>query len=246
MNLFVVLIPFLLASAQFAKIALLDIKLPERSDAPVVQAKPKEDEGLNLTIVITDQAMTLGAKGGFLPPIPYREFHKYASKSDNAEFVVEYDVKNPQKVVLSPTDRKKMTPQERMDIILYSCDRNSPEDRGTIQKAYYNRFDRAVTDAQGSFVSGVRTGEQVFALPMRQLEVVRSPGEYRVDSLRVYDRLAADLLKIKARYEGQGIEDENDIIIAAEDEVAYDKIVQIIDVCRATGFPNVSIAKLRG
>lgn len=246
MNLFVVLIPFLLACAQFAKIALVDIKLPERSDNIVHVKQEKEDEGLNLTIIVTDQAMTIGAKGGFMAPISYREFHKYSSTSDKTEFQVEYDSRNPKQVVYSPTDRKAMSPQERMEILLMACDRNNPADKGIIQKAIYNKYNQAVTDAQGMLLTSVAPGSQVYSLPMHQMELARSIADYRTDSLSAYDRLAADLLRIKARYTGQGIADENDIIIAAEDEIAYDKIVQIMDVCRATGFPNVSIAKMRG
>jgi biopolymer transport protein ExbD len=52
------------------------------------------------------------------------------------------------------------------------------------------------------------------------------------------------LMKIKERY--REARDGDDIIIAAENQVAYDKIVQLMDVARMADFPNISIAKLRG
>jgi biopolymer transport protein ExbD len=51
------------------------------------------------------------------------------------------------------------------------------------------------------------------------------------------------LMKIKQRY--ADVPDANDIILAAENQVAYDKIVQLMDVARAAEFPNIAISKLR-
>jgi biopolymer transport protein ExbD len=62
--------------------------------------------------------------------------------------------------------------------------------------------------------------------------------------LLAYDEMKNRLMKIKDRY--REARDGEDIIIAAENQVAYDKIVQLMDVARAADFPNISIAKLRG
>jgi len=48
---------------------------------------------------------------------------------------------------------------------------------------------------------------------------------------------------VKERY--READDANDIIIAAENQVIYDKVVQIMDAARSADFPNISIAKLR-
>jgi biopolymer transport protein ExbD len=53
------------------------------------------------------------------------------------------------------------------------------------------------------------------------------------------------LMKIKDRFRESQPEDFDDIIIAAEDQVLYDKIVQIMDAARSAEYPNISIAKLR-
>ena len=72
--------------------------------------------------------------------------------------------------------------------------------------------------------------------------VVQNSAEFESKPLSAYDELQNRLMKIKERY--NDAEDGDDIIIAAENEVMYDKIVQIMDKARAE-FPNISIAKLR-
>jgi biopolymer transport protein ExbD len=243
-NLLVVLIPFLLTCAEFSKITLVDINLPGRID-PSQAANRTQEEGLNLTIVITDKTITIGAKGGFLPFTNYREYHKYVSKSDNAAFTVEYDSKNPNQIIYSPTDHKKMTQQERNWIELQACSRQNPDDKGNIIQVYYTRLDQVLTNESGQLITTLKAGDRVFPLPGRKMEVVKSISDYKIKPLSAYDKLVSDLLFIKARYAGQGMQDENDIVIAAEDNIAYDKIIQIIDRCRISGFPNVSIAKIQ-
>ncbi len=78
MNLMVVLIPMLLISAEFAKVAIIDIKLPEARGSQTntaVTEQPQEDksEKLLLTAIITDSVVTLVAKGGLMPSLFYRE-----------------------------------------------------------------------------------------------------------------------------------------------------------------------------
>lgn len=97
MNLMVVLIPMLLLSAEFAKIAIIDIKLPEARGSQTQKAvkkrpqKQEEENKLLLTAIVTDSVVTLGAKGGFLPSVFYKEYHKYIAKDDQAEFTVAFD-----------------------------------------------------------------------------------------------------------------------------------------------------------
>jgi len=95
MNIIVTLIPVLLMSAEFAKISIIDIKLPEgrgsQTQTKVTTASDKDESNkLLLTAIVTDSVVTLGAKGGFLPSLFYKEFHKYIAKDDHEEFVVEY------------------------------------------------------------------------------------------------------------------------------------------------------------
>mgnify|MGYP006303378965 CR=1 FL=1 len=244
MNLMVVLIPLLLISAEFATISIIDIKLPEgRGSQTKVKVKkpPKEevDEKLLLTAIITDSVVTLGAKGGFLPSIFYQEFHRYVSREDQAEFTVRYEPGKDEEPKHPKTGRE-MTVHERQDILLYATDQAYSE----IAKCLYTPFNEMLTDVDGNAVTAVSVGDSVYALTNpRRLIVVEKPAEYELKPLSVYDELKNRLMKVKERF--RDAEDADDIIIAAENEVIYDKIIQIMDAARTADFPNISIAKLR-
>jgi biopolymer transport protein ExbD len=244
MNLMVVLIPMLLLSAEFAKIAIINIKLPEGRGSQTkqtVKKPPKADESnkLLLTAIITDSVLTLGAKGGFLPSLFYKEYHKYVAKDDQAEFTVPYDPK-AEEAVKHPKTGRDMEIYERYDIFLYACD----EEYNEVKKVLYNKFGEMITDADGVPLEEVALDDTVYALtnPRRRI-VVSSPSEYELKPMSVYDELKNRLMKVKERF--KDAEDGEDIIIAAENEVLYDKIVQIMDAARTADFPNISIAKLR-
>jgi biopolymer transport protein ExbD len=242
MNVIVVLIPMLLMSAEFAKISIIDIKLPESrgSSTQVKQTvAPEEDKSnkLLLTAIITDSVVTLGAKGGFLPSLFYREFHKYIAKDDHTEFTVEYKAKEK---VYHPKTHREMTIYERYDIFLYVADEN----RKMLQTLYTKTTNMMLTDAAGNPVNSVKAGDTVFALTTPRMQmIVRDPSEFVSQPMSAYDELKNRLMKIKERY--KEADDGNDIIIAAENQIIYDKIVQIMDAARGAEFPNISIAKLR-
>jgi biopolymer transport protein ExbD len=73
--------------------------------------------------------------------------------------------------------------------------------------------------------------------------VVQNPDIYRLSPLSAYDEMKNRLMKIKERF--RDASDAEDITIAAQSGVAYDKIVQLMDIARIAEFPNISIAKLR-
>jgi biopolymer transport protein ExbD len=238
----VVLIPLLLISAEFARVAIIDIKLPESRGSQTDQAvkKPDDEDKSNkllLTAIVTDSVVTLGAKGGFLPSIFYREYHKYVARDDATEFTVEYE---PGKEVKHPKTGREMEIFERYDIFLYACD----EERNVL-KCLYTQYGEMVTDADGVAVTQASVGDTVFALcNPRRMIIVQDPAELELKSISAYDELKNRLMKVKERY--RDAEDADDIIIAAENQVMYDKIVQIMDAARAAEYPNISIAKLRG
>jgi len=244
MNLMVVLIPMLLLSAEFAKVSIIDIKLPENRGSQTmakVQQPTQEDESnkLLLTAIITDSVLTLGAKNGFLPSLFYQEFHKYIAKDDQTEFTVRFDphATEPPK---HPKTGRPMQIYERFDILLYACDENYTE----IQKCLYTKFEEMVTNAIGEPVTKANPGDTLYALTNpRRMIIVSDPNEFVLKSLSVYDELKNRLLKVKERF--KEADDAENIIIAAENQVFYDKIVQIMDAARAADFPNISIAKLR-
>ncbi|MBN1309738.1 MAG: biopolymer transporter ExbD [Chitinispirillaceae bacterium] len=241
MNLMVVLIPMLLLSAEFARVAIIDIKLPENRGSQTKQTikeAPTEDKSnkLLLTAIITDSVVTLGAKGGFMPSLFYREYHKYIAKDDRTEFTVEYKQGEMPK---HPKTGRDMTIYERFDILLYVCDEN----RNVIKKLY-TKFDELVTNFIGEPLESVNVGDTVFALTNpRRMIIVTNPAEFVLKELSAYDELQNRLMKIKERY--READDADDIIIAAENYVIYDKIIQIMDKAREAEYPNISIAKLR-
>lgn len=242
MNLMVVLIPMLLVSAEFAKVAVVDIKLPEARGSQTKQQvtdAPVEDKSdkLLLTAIITDSVVTLGAKGGFMPSMYYREYHHYIANDDKADFTVEY---TPGKPAVHPTSGREMLVFERYDIYLYACDENR-----NILSRLYTKFNEMITNTSGEPLEKVSVGDTVFALtnPRRRI-IVSNPAEFVSKHLSAYDELQNRLMKVKERY--REAEDGEDIIIAAENMVIYDKIVQIMDKAKASEFPNISIAKLRG
>lgn len=242
MNLMVVLIPMLLISAEFARVAVIDIKLPENRGSQTktaVTEQPKEDksEKLLLTAIITDSVVTLGAKGGFMPSLFYREYHHYIAKDDNEDFTVEYE---PGKVPKHPISGRDMEIYERYDIYLYIIDENR-----NILKSMYNNNGEMLTNNSGEPIQEITAGDTVYALSNpRRMIPVSNPSEFELRPLSAYDELKNRLMKIKERY--REAEDGDNIIIAAENQVIYDKIIQIMDKARESEFPNISIAKLRG
>jgi len=240
MNLMVVLIPMLLISAEFAKVAVIDIKLPEArgSQTKSAQTEPSQEDKSNkllLTAIITDSVVTLGAKGGFMPSLFYKEFHRYLTK-EGLDTLIEY---TPGQQPRNPRTGKDFTIHERFEIYLYTTDENR-----NVIKSMYTKFNEMLTNTDGKPVESVNAGDTVFALtnPRRRI-IVTDPSEYESKPLSAYDELKNRLMQVKERY--RDAEDADDIIIAAEDEVLYDKIVQIMDASRTAEFPNISIAKLR-
>lgn len=244
-NFLVVLIPVLMLSAEFAKISIINLKLPEgRGSSPSIKqtvAPDNQDESkLLLTMIITDSVVTLGAKGGFLPSLFYKEFHKYVSKEDRSvEVTVEFDPANPKKQVMNPKTHKPFGLTERQEILLYVTDENR-----NIINCLYTKNGEMLTDGAGNSLKAAKVGDTVYILTNpRRMVVVTTPGEYSLHPLSAYDEMKNRLMKIKQRY--SDVTDANDIILAAENGVAYDKIVQLMDVARAAEFPNIAISKLR-
>lgn len=245
-NFLVVLIPVLMLSAEFASIAIINLKLPEGRGSQTntaVKQQPKEDDEdkLLLTMIITDSVVTLGAKNGFLPSVFYKEFHRYVSKSDRKlEVTVELDPKDPTKPVMNPKTNTAFDVSERQDIMLYVCDENR-----NVINCLYTKENIMLTNADGAPIQKANSGDTVYtATNPRRMIVVNNPAEYTLQPLSAYDEMKNKLLKIGERY--KEAPDAQDIILAAENQVAYDKIVQLMDTARDAGFPNISIAKLRG
>lgn len=244
MSLMVVLIPMLLISAEFAKIAMIDIKLPEARGSQTmtkVKKPPKADESskLLLTAIITDSVVTLGAKSGFLPSVFYEEYHHYIAKDGSYDGIIKFEPGKGEEP-LNPNTQERLEIYERYDILLYACD----ETHTVITKCLYTKFGEMLTDGNSIPAKEVAVGDTLYAVTNpRRMIIVTNTDDFELKKLSVYDQLKNRLMKIKERF--KEADDGEDIIIAAENEVMYDKIVQIMDAARMADFPNISIAKLR-
>ena len=70
MNLMAALVPFLIVTASFIRLSVIDVNLPTSvelvdKNRPVIKAPEKP----NLAVLITDQGFTFGGSGGFLPTV---------------------------------------------------------------------------------------------------------------------------------------------------------------------------------
>lgn len=243
MCLMVALVPILLLQAEFAEISIIDVGLPRRRGSTTretVRDRPAPENKLLLTAIISDSALTLGAKGGFLPSLLYREYHRYVTRDDHRELTVEWDPDEPAPP-RHPVTGRPLEPAERRDLILYSCER----DTRRLRKALYTRRGELLGDPDGTPVCEAAPGDTLFALssPPRML-VVKDPSSFRLRPLSLPDELAARLMKVKERF-GE-VDDRNNIIIAADSSIVYDKIVQVMDAARRAHFPEAFIAKPRG
>jgi len=248
MNLFAILIPFLLSVAVFEKLGILEINLPERSIRPPDQNPPPDPMKLNLTIIITDDALTLGASGGFLPSIFYHEEVAYRSKSDGHTFKQAY-VKG--EVVKSPTDGKEMTLYEKDKIFLHFITKKDSADPGEYQMVVQNHLGEAIVDTAGEWFDHVPRGEEQFQVigetSLRTM-IANEAHLYKIGKLSAYDDLARTLWKIQqnALKREDPPEDIDRLTILGAHATIYDKIIHVMDAAKYGGFSQLSLSLLEG
>ncbi|MCL1945788.1 MAG: hypothetical protein FWF51_01360 [Chitinivibrionia bacterium] len=193
MALMVCLIPILLSSAEFAKIATVDIALPKGRGSQTQTAQtdaPPEEEKLLLTVMLSDSALTIGAKTGFLPSIMYREFHDYRSRrTGNLHEALEYDPKllnrrtmeygeGNSRLPIDPETQIRFIPQEREEIKLVAYDMkpdgvnfNDEPLMGYYSITRKDASGRVTHDGgdllvkqDGQLVDSIKVGDEVYAL----------------------------------------------------------------------------------
>jgi biopolymer transport protein ExbD len=240
-NFLVVLIPVLMLSAEFSKIAVVSFATSRqggRTDTVIVDPPPPSANTLQLTIFISESTLTIGSQNGFLPSLYYKEFHSFAAKGDrNKVTVVEVNPASPSNMLAK--DVKQFQKQE---ILLYS---KNPSTNAVVRSLYLKNGNVPVVNNEMKPVASFGSNDAVYLLDNA---MSRAPaniaGAYEMRPLSAYDELKCGLLKMRNTYKGlPGCED---ITIAANNKVVYDKIIQIMDVARETGFVNVSISKVRG
>jgi hypothetical protein len=156
---------------------------------------------------------------------------------------------NKKELPMCPLDpSRRLTLFDREEIILYAVDRQSESDTGTILRCIKNKLDETMMYADGKiFDRQPVAGDTLYVLSLaanRRMEVVGDPDEYVLKELTLYEQLASRLLRIRSSY--PDVPDAGEIKIVAENDVVFDKIIHIMDVCRDFGFDKISLAKLAG
>ncbi len=249
MNLFSILIPFLLSVAVFEKLGILELNLPERSEVPPDQPKTQvDDQNLNLTVIITNDYLTAGASGGFMPSFYYQEEVEYRSKSDGHRF---RELFEDGKVVKSPTDGKEMTPYEKDKIFLHYLAKQDSADPGEFQMVALNHLDEPLVDTAGEFFTRVpQAGEQFQIIGEPTLRQMKNNEIhlFKLGKLSAYDALARDLWKLQlaASKREEPPADIDKLTILASPKIIYDKIIHVMDAAKYAGFSQLSLSLLGG
>lgn len=248
MNLFSILIPFLLSVAVFQKLAVVEVNMPERSEMNMDTPPPEpDDQSLSLTVAITDDFFEIWARGGSLPKVYAKEFITYRCKGEEESFRIKSeDYKNS---TVKCKGGQDATIYDREEIHMYSIVKTSEEDPGTLQKSVYNSNDSALVDGNMNFFtakSQIKPGASVSTLgenSTRKLDADRF-NKTKEDYRSAYDELAKTLIDIHNRF--IDMPDADNIIILADDKIYFDKVIQTMDVARGAGFWNIQLAKLGG
>lgn len=249
MNLFSILVVTVISMATFEKLGVLELWLPERSNTPTAEAKPDIEEGLlNLTVVITDKGVTIGAAGGFQPTIFYQEEVEYRSRSDQHVF---RKVWVPGEEVKSPTDGKVMSPYERETIMLNSVTKKDSADPGTYSYAAINVEGNAMLDTAGNWWTVIPPNGAPYRVvgdeTIHKMDP-RSASFCKVEKLSAYQEVARTLEKIHMLYSQKDPlpPDVDDVVILADENVIYDKVIQMMDACKSAGFDRVALSLIGG
>lgn len=276
MGLFTILIPMLLSMTAFQKLAIVEVNLPERSMMNMSDEPPPEpdQQSLNLSLAITSDYLVIGARGGFQPNVYFKEMWTFRCKSD-AQLITysTEDVKASVAAGKGPKckDGKEMDSEKYIyeieSIELWALEKTSEEDPGRVIWAVYssqgeNVPDSVFVDGNNSFLAV--TGEGTMGLtPPPSLKkpgagvAVATLAENSARKLKpedaakniiyplsAYDLIAKDLIAIHTQF--IDLDDADNIIIVANDDTQFDKVISLMDRAKAAGFTKVNLAKLGG
>lgn len=276
MGLFTILIPMLLSMTAFQKLAIVEVNLPERSNMVMNDEPPPEpdQQSLNLSLAVTGDYLVIGARGGFQPNVFFKEMWTFRCKSDAQ--LITYSVEDVKASVSAGKgpkckDGKEMDPEKYMyeieTIELWALEKTSEEDPGRIIWAVYssqgeNVPDSVFVDGNNSFLALTGEGSMGLTPP----PALKKPGagvavatlaensarklkpedaaKNIIYPLSAYDLIAKDLIAIHTQF--IDLEDADNIIVVANDDTQFDKIISLMDRAKAAGFVKVNLAKLGG
>ena len=276
MGLFTILIPMLLSMTAFSKLAIVEINMPERSMMNMDNDTPPEpdQQALNLSLAITGDYLVIGARGGFQPNVYFKEMWTFRCKSD-AQLITHApeDVKSavesghgPKCKDGSEMDKEKYL-YEIETIELWAINKESEEDPGRVIWAVYssqseNVPDSAYVDGNNAFLAAPGEGPMGLTPPPMLKKpsagavlATIDPNSARtlkpdvaakniIYPLSAYDLIAKDLIQIHTQF--IDLEDVDNIIIVANDDTQFDKIIQLMDRAKEAGFSKINLAKLGG
>lgn len=247
MNLFSILIPFLLSVAVFQKLGVLEINMPERS-IDVSAPSDVNPENLNLTIIITDKYVTIGANGGFMPNYYYETLEEYRSISDANLFTVPYQ---KGRVVKSPTDGRVMTQKEKERFLLNYLVKKDSADPGKTIIVAHNSAGDALLDTTGNWYTQPLAAGQPFRTV--GFERVRYLNQHEAATqimapVSVFNEVAKVLWQIHlASTKRESVpEDIDKVIILASPTAIYDKVIHAMDAAKFSGFTQIALSLLGG
>ena len=276
MGLFTILIPMLLSMTSFSELAIVEVNLPERSMMQMDDQTPPppDEQALNLSLAITDEYLVIGARGGFQPNVYFKEFWVFRCKSDGQ--LIKYAADDVKKAISSGSapkckDGSEMDKEKYIydieSIELDMIEKTSEEDAGRLMWGIYTsqsegQPDSVLVDGNSNFLALVGEGEGGINPPA----ALKKPGagvgvatlaqnstrklkpedaaKLVVYPLSAYDEISKQLIQIHTAF--IDLEDVDNIIIVANDNVQFDKIIQLMDRAKSAGFVQVNLAKLGG
>lgn len=276
MGLFTILIPMLLSMTAFSKLAIVEVNLPERSMMQMDDQTPPppDEQALNLSLAITDEYLVIGARGGFQPNVYFKEYWVFRCKSDGQ--LIKYAADDVKKAISAGSapkckDGSEMDAEKYIydieTIELDMIEKTSEEDAGRLMWGVYTsqsegQPDSVLVDGNNNFLALVGEGDGGVTPP----SALKKPGagvgvatlaqnsarklkpedaaKLIVYPLSAYDEISKQLIQIHTAF--IDLEDVDNIIIVANDNVQFDKIIQLMDRAKSAGFVKVNLAKLGG
>ncbi len=242
MNLFSILIPFLLSMAVFQKMAIVEVFMEQQSVLPQFPV-PVETQNLNLTLALTDDSFQVWARGGALPKIYTKEIVEVRCKSDNKSHRHDRSIEKEIKCL----DGKVANQFDYERLLVLMLKRESEEDPGSLVEVFRNPNDSALIDSNRDFVlssSDLKMGNVYGTLDEDVHFRLDSQNKSQIkkDYLTAYDELSLLLNNLQSRFVDSP--DSEKIIILSDDKIEFDKIMQAMDAARKSGFHKIELAKM--
>ena len=243
MNLFSILIPFLLSMAVFQKMAIVEVFMEQQQESSATPQDPVDNQELNLTLTITDDSFQIWSRAGALPAIFTKEIVEVRCKTDQAAH--RHDRSDGKSISCENGEKATMFDYERF--LMVSLDKKSEKDPGTPKYTFRNANDSALMNSEREFLEGTASPqvgkvyrtldeENTFRLAAKDF------NQMQKDYLTAYDELSLVLQNIQSKF--VDLPDAEEIIILSDDKLEFDKIIHAMDVAKAAGFHKIQLAKL--